>query len=191
VASGFDSGLKENSQYAIARSSRLPLQVPVRLTGLDPSAPFSEDCHTTLVNAHGCGVIAKCAIPRGMRLRLEIVSARRDTTAVVSEIVPLGGYPETWLVGLELDTPGNFWGIDYAPSDWKIEVVQAPTSAGIQQTSAPESPGRNWRLTDISTRACYLITLSPFDEKTRVVVSVRTTDAECVIDGTVRTTHSR
>jgi len=34
---------------------------------------------------------------------------------------PLGGDPETWLVGLELDIPGNFWGIDYAPSDWKID----------------------------------------------------------------------
>ena len=57
---------------------------------------------------------------QGFQVRLEIVAAKRHTTARVAEVVPLGGDPETWLVGLELDIPGNFWGIDYAPADWRI-----------------------------------------------------------------------
>src|SRR5215470_19686610 len=101
--------------HAIRRSTRLPLEVPVRVTSLDPAVPLTEECCTTLVNAHGCGMIAKQEIRRGLRVRLEIISAQLFTMAVVSEVVPLGGDPETWLIGLELETPGNFWGIEYAP----------------------------------------------------------------------------
>jgi hypothetical protein len=114
-------GLAGKTQHAIRRSTRLPLEVPVLVTSLDPAQPFSEPGNTTLVNAHGCGLIVPRALAPGIPVRLEIVSAKRHTTAHVSEVVPLGGDPETWLVGLELDIPGNFWGIDYAPSDWKID----------------------------------------------------------------------
>ena len=114
-------GFSEKTQHAIRRSTRLPLEVPVLVTSLDPAQPFSEPCNTTLVNAHGCGLIVPRALAHGMRVRLEIVSTKRHTTARVSEVVPLGGDPETWLIGLELDIPGNFWGIDYAPSDWKVD----------------------------------------------------------------------
>src|SRR5580658_257704 len=119
-------GASEKTQLAIRRSTRLPLEVPVLVTSLSADVPFSEQCNTTLVNAHGCGLIAPRALAHGIHVRLEIVSAKRHTTARVAEVVPLGGDPETWLVGLELDVPGNFWGIDYAPSDWKIEEAPQP-----------------------------------------------------------------
>ncbi len=179
--------MTEQSQHAIRRSTRLPLEVPIRVTSLDAATPFSEDCNTTLVNAHGCGLIAKQEIPRGRRVRLEIVSARRHTTAVVSEMVPLGGDPETWLIGLELDVPGNFWGIDYAPADWKIDEV--PTSSKPKQPERTEKAGHRWRLTDISTGACYLETVDPFPEGTPVLLSVRASKSECLLDGMVRISH--
>jgi hypothetical protein len=113
-------GLAGKTQHAIRRSTRLPLEVPVLVSSLDPAQPFSEPGNTTLVNAHGCGLILPRALAPSIPVRLEIVSAKRFTTAHVSEVVPLGGDPETWLVGLELDNPGNFWGIDYAPSDWRV-----------------------------------------------------------------------
>lgn len=181
--------LTEQSQHAIRRSTRLPLEVPIRVMSLDPATPLSEDCNTTLVNAHGCGLIAKKEIPRGMRVRLEIVSAKRHTTAVVSEMVPLGGDPETWLIGLELDVPGNFWGIDYAPADWKIDEVPAPSKTKPKGAGRAEKPGQRWRLTDISTGACYLETVEPFSEGTPVLLSFRASNSECLLDGMVRTSH--
>ena len=36
---------------------------------------FSEECNTTLVNAHGCGLIAPREFAQGHQVRLEIVSA--------------------------------------------------------------------------------------------------------------------
>src|ERR1700674_4435277 len=129
-------GPSEKTQHALRRSTRLPLEVPVLLTSLDDAVTFSEQCNTTLVNAHGCGLIVPRVLAHGIRVRLEIVSAQRHTTARVAEVVPLGGDPETWLVGLELDVPGNFWGIEYAPSDWKIDENMPPILE--QQRADPE-----------------------------------------------------
>jgi len=189
------------TQHAIRRSTRLPLEVPVLVTSLDPGQPFSERCNTTLVNAHGCGLIVPHALANGIPVRLEIVSAKRHTTARVSEVVPLGGDPETWLVGLELDVPGNFWGIEYAPSDWKVEerrIDESPSHAA-EQTRVDQTPAaaakpvrsHRWRLTDISAGACYLEEAAPFPAGTPVLLSIRVLDAECLLEGVVRVSHAQ
>jgi hypothetical protein len=213
--------LSEKTQHAIRRSTRLPLEVPVLVTSLDRAQPFSEPCNTTLVNAHGCGLIVPRALAHGVRVRLEIVSTKRHTTARVSEVVPLGGDPETWLVGLELDIPGNFWGIDYAPSDWKVDeqkvdgqkmdeqkidepklderkVAANPSPAAEPQRldpgpTAAAKPVRShrWRLTDISAGACYLDAAAPFTADTPVLLSIRVSDTECLLEGVVRVSHAQ
>jgi hypothetical protein len=186
-------GRPGKTQHAIRRSTRLPLEVPVRLTSLDAAVAFSEECNTTLVNAHGCGLIANRAIAQGTRVRIEIVSATRHATARVAEVVPLGGEPETWLIGLELEAPGNFWGIQYAPSDWKIE---SSTSAEVERptnhdsiAAAKQVPPRRWRLTDISAGACYLESTLPFPADAAVLMSIRASDRECLLEGIVRVSH--
>ncbi len=188
-------GLSEKTQQAIRRSTRLPLEVPVLVTSLNAALPFSEQCNTTLVNAHGCGVIVPRVLAQGIQVRLEIVSAKRHTTARVAEVVPLGGDPETWLVGLELDVPGNFWGIEYAPTDWKIEEDPSPTveQQADQERSATAKPARSrrWRLTDISAGACHLETAAPFPADTPVVLSIRVLTTECLLEGVVRVAHAQ
>jgi hypothetical protein len=189
-------GPSEKTQHAIRRSTRLPLEVPVLLTSLNAAVTFSEQCNTTLVNAHGCGLIVPRELAHGIQVRLEIVSAKRHTTARVAEVVPLGGDPETWLVGLELEVPGNFWGIEYAPADWKIEDSPSPAAAQPridQEPCAAAKPARSrrWRLTDISAGACYLETASPFPADTPVVLSIRESNSECLLEGVVRVSHSQ
>ncbi len=187
-------GPSDKTQHAIRRSTRLPLEIPVLVTSLDASHPASAHGNTTLVNAHGCGLIVPRELAHGIQVRLEIVSAKRHTTARVAEVVPLGGDPETWLVGLELEVPGNFWGIEYAPSDWKIEEI--PDAVANPQPSQPEAtpptkPARTprWRLTDISAGACYLETVEPFPANAPVVISIRAANAECLLEGVVRVSH--
>ena len=182
-----------SKQHAIRRSTRLPLEVPILVTSLDPSFEFSEECVTTLVNAHGCGLVVQRSIPRDLPVRLEIVRTRRHTTARVADVVPLGGEPETWLLGMELDAPGNFWGIEYAPSDWKVEECLAPPANGTEAPEpAPEAvaqTARRWRLTDITADACYLEAGTPFPVSTQVLLSLRVADYECVLDGIVRASY--
>lgn len=183
------------NQHAIRRSTRLPLEIPVLVTSLNSAAPSSAQCNTTLVNAHGCGLIAPREFAQGIQVRLEMVSAKRYTTARVAEVVPLGGDPPTWLIGLELDAPGNFWGIEYAPSDWKIEEPPPPSQpkqATPKSTEeATEVRSRRWRLTDISPSACYLEAAAPFPANTPVLLSIRALDAECLLDGIVRVSHTQ
>ena len=177
-------------QHAIRRSTRLPLEVPILVTSLDPSFEFSEECITTLVNAHGCGLVVQRSFPRDLPVRLEIVPSKRQTTARVADVVPLGGTPETWLLGMELDAPGNFWGIDYAPSDWKIEESPATSpDAHAAEAEAPALAPRRWRLTDITADACYLEAGSPFAVDTPVLLSVRLADFECLLEGIVRASY--
>src|ERR1019366_3152557 len=172
-----------------------PLEVPVLVTSLNAALPFSVQCNTTLVNAHGCGLIVPRALAQGIQVRLEIVSAKRHTTARVAEVVPLGGDPETWLVGLELDVPGNFWGIEYAPSDWKIEESPSPAAEQRfdQEPSAAAKPARSrrWRLTDISAGACSLETAAPFPAGIPVLLSIRALNTECLLEGVVRVSHEQ
>ena len=44
------------SGEAARRSTRIRAQIPFRLASLDPAIPFSEHCHTLVVNTEGCGV---------------------------------------------------------------------------------------------------------------------------------------
>src|SRR5260221_388770 len=81
-------GLSGNAQHAIRRSTRLPLEVPVLVTSLNAAVTYSEQCNTTLVNAHGCGLIVPRVPAQGIQVRLEIVSAKRHTPARVAEVVP-------------------------------------------------------------------------------------------------------
>ena len=107
----------------------------------------------------------------------------------MAEVVPLGGEPETWLVGLELEIPGNFWGIEYAPSDWRVEeVLEAAGPIAPEAEKAPAA-GRRWRLADISAGACYLESASPFSCGTRVLISVRASGKEYLLEGVVRASH--
>jgi hypothetical protein len=181
-------------QHAIRRSTRLPLEVPVLLTSLNAAVTLSEQGTTTLVNAHGCGLIIQRPVPNGIQVRLDIVSAGRHTTGRIAEVVPLGGEPEGWLLGIELDTPGNFWGIEYAPTDWKIDDDPPPaeTAPGVPESAPAAKPApaaRRWRLTDISAGGCYLEAAAPIPVGTLVLVSVRVANSECLVDGIVRASH--
>src|SRR3974390_1340596 len=104
---------QSEKQYGIRRTTRLPLEIPVLVSSVDPGVNFSATCQTTLVNAHGCGMISPAVIQIGTQVRIEMESAKRSTTVQVVAVVALGGDPETWLGGLEVGNPGNFWGIEY------------------------------------------------------------------------------
>ncbi|HEX2598355.1 MAG TPA: hypothetical protein VHL05_06255 [Terriglobales bacterium] len=112
---------RSTKYYPIRRSTRLPLEIPLRVTSLDPKVSFTESCNTVTVNAHGCGLISPKKLPAGTRVRLEIVSDQQATTARVLDVVPLDDAKSSWLLGMEMEQAGNFWGIKYAPADWAEE----------------------------------------------------------------------
>jgi hypothetical protein len=194
--------LDTSSKYfPIRRSTRLPLEVPLRVTSLDPKIKFAENCNTVTVSAHGCGIVSPRQLPTGTRINLEIVADRQTAAARVLEVVPLDDNGNSWLLGLEMEKPGNFWGIKYAPADWgeeergalAAEVASTPavSSAAGKQISAAVMRRllSQCRLAAISLGACYVQTGTTFPIHAPVKITVRSVAREHVFSGTVRVEH--
>jgi hypothetical protein len=132
---------KSSKYFPIRRSTRLPLELPVHVSSADPKVNFNEDCSTVTVSAHGCGVISARQLPQGTRVQLEIVADKQSTSARILEVVPLNDDNTSWLLGMELERPGNFWGIKYAPADWAEEEGEpeapVPVEPKPDATSTP------------------------------------------------------
>jgi hypothetical protein len=119
--------------FPIRRSTRLPLEIPLRVTSLDPEAGFAENCKTATVSAHGCGLVSPRPVAAGTRVQLAMVAENQATAARVLDVVALD--ESSWLLGIEMDRAGNFWGIKYAPADWTEEEA-----AGEPAAASPEAP---------------------------------------------------
>jgi hypothetical protein len=128
------------------RSSRIRWEISIRVTSLDPSQPFMEQCRTLVVNPQGCGVRFARAVNPGAPVQLDGLPGTGSVTARVANCISLGADSKFWLVGLALDEPGNVWGVQYPPSDWET----AP--ARITAPAADPRQKENWPYTQFSSR---------------------------------------
>jgi hypothetical protein len=199
---------KSTKYFPIRRSTRLPLEIPLRVTSLDPKIKFAENCSTVTVSAHGCGIVSPKKLVTGTRINLEIVADKQSTTARVLEVVPLDDDETSFLLGLEMEKPGNFWGIKYAPADWAEEETTPQAASAVAPTAAAPvfhkpKPAPNkeipatvmrrlqseCRLAAISTGACYVQTVTTFPTHAPVRISISTGTTKHVFLGTVRVEH--
>jgi hypothetical protein len=102
------------------RSTRLSRQIPIVITSLDPAHSFSGQYETSVVNAHGCGVILPERLEKETPVVVEVISSGQNRQAkVVLAIAVVEGV--SWLLGLDFDSPsGIFWEIENPPADWWI-----------------------------------------------------------------------
>jgi len=113
------------------RSTRVRARISILITSLDAAIPFSLLCETLMVNAHGCAAKVPQPLEIGMLVRLRVspppankagAPAPRDTREATARIVlcqQIGGSQPSWVAGIEMDNPGNIWGLTPAPEDWK------------------------------------------------------------------------
>ena len=113
----------ESHKNDARRSTRLSRLIPVVITSIDPACSFSERYETTVINAHGCGVIVGERLERGTPVTVELISNGRSKKARIVLVISLAKDPSrdaSWLLGLEFDSPaGDFWGIENPPADWR------------------------------------------------------------------------
>ncbi len=106
------------------RSSRIVRALPLSVTGADALGhPFVERTSTVIVNCHGCRYQSKHYVLKDMWLTLDVphtdaARASRHVRARVMWIQRPQNARDLFQVGVELETPGNLWGIAFAPSDW-------------------------------------------------------------------------
>lgn len=117
------------------QGTRVRAQIPLRVTSLDPQVSFTENCHTLLVNPRGCGIRSSRPLTPGMRVRVEGLPGSRSVTATVaSNLAPPAG-SKYWLVGIGLDSPGDFWCMAPIPEDWapyvSTSVFLTPSALSI------------------------------------------------------------
>ena len=94
------------------------------VTGVDAiGRPFTEHTSTLIINCHGCRYQSKHYVLKNMWVKLEIPHPDSgQPPRVVRGRVAWIQRPRTvrqlFQVALELETPGNVWGIAFPPEDW-------------------------------------------------------------------------
>jgi hypothetical protein len=111
-------GRLEKPKHAARRSTRLALQIPVILTSLDPACDFHKECKTVFVNAHGCGIIVPQLLNHQTPVTVELASNGATKRGRVVLAIPLLEN-FSWFLGVEFDSPENFWGVENPPGDWR------------------------------------------------------------------------
>ena|ERR1700756_3113010 len=102
---------------SVRRSTRIPCEIPVTLTGLD-STNASSRAVIILVNVQGCALRSDHPMQVGSTVRVEGLPSGKSAYARIVNCISLGEHEKLWLLGLALVKPENVWGIKTPPNDW-------------------------------------------------------------------------
>jgi archaellum component FlaC len=133
------------SELRKRRSTRIVQAVPLQVTGVDAlGRPFVERTSSLILNCHGCRYQSKHYVLKNMWVKLEIPHADSEQPAhTVRGRVAWIQRPRTvrqlFQVALELETPGNVWGIGFPPEDW-FGFVEADKSQAQSMGGPSTSP---------------------------------------------------
>ena len=107
------------------RSTRIDRSIPLLIHGADLSRmPYQEQVSTLTVSYHGCKYRTRHQVVRGDVVVLEVnhpndVSSLASSRARVKWLHALtNGHDGTFEVAVELESPGNIWGVPSPPQDW-------------------------------------------------------------------------
>ncbi|HVH71717.1 MAG TPA: hypothetical protein VNB49_11480, partial [Candidatus Dormibacteraeota bacterium] len=129
-----ESGANPNAELRKRRSTRIVQAVPLVVTGVDAlGRPFVERTSSLILNCHGCRYQSKHYVLKNMWVTLGIPHPEtgQPPRSVRGRVV-WTQRPRTvrqlFQVALELEIPGNVWGIAFPPEDWFAfpEGVQVP-----------------------------------------------------------------
>jgi hypothetical protein len=125
------------------RSTRIVQAVPLEITGVDAlGRPFVERTSSLILNCHGCRYQSKHYVLKNMWVKLEVPhqEAGRPPRTVRGRVAWIQR-PRTvrqfFQVALELESPGNLWGIAFPPDDWfaPADTEKAQAASAAQGTS--------------------------------------------------------
>jgi len=125
------------------RSTRIVRAVPMRVTGVDLlGQPFWERTATLDVNSHGCKFPSKQKLRTNSRLTLGVTDrgANRLLHSVQARVVwvqPPEAQQGLFHIAVELEVPGNVWGITMPPGDWLPFLTPRPLQISTVVTGPP------------------------------------------------------
>jgi hypothetical protein len=130
------------------RSTRIVQAVPLVTTGVDAlGRPFVERTSSLIINCHGCRYQSKHYVLKNMWVSMEIPHPEagqppRTVRGRVAWIQRPRTVRQLFQVALELEIPGNVWGIAFPPEDWIVfrDVSQVGTKADKAEETPPLTP---------------------------------------------------
>ncbi len=106
------------------RSTRVEHAIPLRVEGVDSfRGPYKEDVSTVAISCHGFKYLSKHQVLANALVVLELKSNKPNTPPISARgRVKWVDRPQdpngVFQTAVELETPGNIWGIDSPPQDW-------------------------------------------------------------------------
>ena len=150
-----EGAVNASTELRKRRSTRIVQAVPVVATGVDAlGRPFVERTSSLIINCHGCRYQSKHYVLKNMWVTMEIPHPEtghppRTVRGRVAWIQRPRTVRQLFQVALELEVPGNVWGIAFPPEDWFgfPDGVQVP--ARIDPTQEPPLLGASVSESDI------------------------------------------
>src|SRR5260221_7915918 len=146
-----ENAINTGEELRKRRSSRIVQAVPLVVTGVGALCrPFVERTSGLIINCHGCRYQSKHYVLKKMWVTLEIPHPEtgqppRTVRGRVAWIQRPRTVRQLFQVALELELPGNAWGIAFPPEDWfafpdaASPAIDAP--AGHLQDHSQQSGG--------------------------------------------------
>jgi len=119
-----ENAIHSGEELRKRRSSRIVQAVPLTVKGVDAlGRPFIERTSSLIINCHGCRYQSKHYVLKNMWVTLEIPHPEtgqppRQVRGRVAWIQRPRTVRQLFQVALELELPGNVWGIGFPPEDW-------------------------------------------------------------------------
>ena len=127
-----DGAANANTELRKRRSTRIVQAVPLVVTGVDAlGRPFAERTSTLIINCHGCRFQSKHYVLKNMWVNLEVPhpdpgKSPRRVRGKVTWIQRPRTVRQLFQVALELEIPGNAWGVAFPPDDWFTFPEEGP-----------------------------------------------------------------
>ena len=129
------------------RSTRIVQAVPLSVAGVDAlGRPFTERTSTLIINCHGCRYQSKHYVLKNMWVTLEVPHPEtgqppRTVRGRVAWIQRPRTVRQLFQVALELELPGNAWGIAFPPEDWfPFPDAERPAPPSAADRAAADLP---------------------------------------------------
>src|SRR5690348_8653573 len=105
------------------RSTRVDCSIPMVVSGVDAwRGPYTENVSTVTINAHGCKYASAHQVLNDSVVILEFHGDRSKTARSARGRVKYVKRPsnsgQMFETAIELEHPGNVWGLDQPPRDW-------------------------------------------------------------------------
>jgi hypothetical protein len=136
----------------LRRTSRIERSVPLLILGTNRRGEaFQEKTYAIAVNLHGCRYVSRHEYAPASWITLQVTGADGGNSTVVRarvrSVVSARTPRELFQVGVELETPGNVWGISSVPLDWRRFLGTSSSTVRSEVTVFPGPPASTSAIT--------------------------------------------